>query len=208
MGSHHQRALGHALGAAFVRAYAVGVRLRAKGFSLASAGAFAAFGKRSVLQPPIRLKGEARISIGSDVFIGAGSWLQTLEHGGHLGELRVGDGTSIAGTCVLSAASSVTLGRKVLLARNVYISDHIHRFDDREAAILDQGLTRVDPVEICDGAWLGQNVVVCPGVRVGRGAVVGANSVVTEDVPDRTLAVGAPARIVRAFEDDREARTV
>ena len=87
----------------------------------------------------------------------------------------------------------------MLLARGVYISDHSHRYDDTSRPILEQGIERIEPVEIGDGAWLGENVVICPGVRVGRGAVVGANAVVTEDVPDFSLAVGAPARVVRRF---------
>lgn len=91
------------------------------------------------------------------------------------------------------------LGRGVLLARNVYVADHAHAFEDTTRAVLDQGVTDVRPVEICDGAWLGQNVVICPGVRIGRGAVVGANSVVRDDVPDYAVAVGAPARVVREF---------
>lgn len=57
---------------------------------------------------------------------------------------------------------------------------------------------RYAPVLIDDGAWLGQNLVVCPGVRIGKGAVVGANSVVLSNVPDNAVAVGAPARIVRS----------
>ena len=57
----------------------------------------------------------------------------------------------------------------------------------------------VEPIVIEDGAWLGENVIVCPGVRIGRGAVVGGNAVVTRDVPDWSLAVGAPARVVRTW---------
>ena len=113
--------------------------------------------------------------------------------------LEVGDGTSIAGNCVLSAARSVRLGRKVLLARNVYISDHIHAYGDTGRAVLEQGVEQIREVVVEDGAWLGQNVVVCPGVTIGRGAVVGANSVVLEEVPAHSLAVGAPARVVREF---------
>ena len=177
--------------------YRLYVRARSKSFSLLSAGAFAGFGARSVLELPVRLVGEERITIGEDVYVAAGSWLQTLAGPGHSGELVIGDGTSIAGSCVLSAASSVRLGRKVLLARNVYVSDHIHAYDDTQRAVLDQGLARLEPVEIRDGAWLGQNVVVCPGVTIGEGAVVGANSVVLEDVPAHSLAVGAPATVVR-----------
>jgi acetyltransferase-like isoleucine patch superfamily enzyme len=70
-----------------------------------------------------------------------------------------------------------------------------------EVPIIDQGIDRVAPVVIEDGAWLGENVVVCPGVTIGRGAVVGANSVVLHDVPARSVAVGAPARVRRHLDD-------
>lgn len=183
------------VGRASLGAYRLLHRTWGKLFSLASAGAFGHFGARTVLQPPVRLVGEARIAIGNDVWIGAGSWLQSLGDDGVT--LEIGDGARAAGNCVLSAASSVRIGRKVLLARGVYISDHIHRYDNVPQAVMDQGLDRVEPVEIADGAWLGENVVVCPGVRIGRGSVVGANSVVTEDIPDYCVAVGAPARVVR-----------
>jgi acetyltransferase-like isoleucine patch superfamily enzyme len=86
-----------------------------------------------------------------------------------------------------------------LLARNVYIADHRHAFEDTGRAVLAQGIEGVAPVEIGDGAWLGENVVVCPGVRIGRGAVVGGNAVVTADIPDFAVAVGVPARVVRTF---------
>src|SRR5262249_30173913 len=113
--------------------------------------------------------------------------------------LSIGDGTSISGNVVLSAARSVRLGKKVLIARGVYISDHIHNYGDTGTAVLDQGIGRIEPVEVGDGAWLGENVVVGPGVKIGGGAVIGANAVVTTDVPEHSLAVGAPARVVRSF---------
>lgn len=185
-------------GRAALGAYRLSQRLWGKLFSVATRGAFAAFGARSVIQPPVRIAGEGAIAIGSDVWVGGGSWLQTLPGAAGIA-LEIGDGTSIAGSCVLSAAQSVRLGRKVLLARGVYISDHIHRYDDTSRAVLDQGVDQVDGVVIDDGAWLGENVVVCPGVRIGRGAVIGANAVVTANVPDFSLAVGAPARVVRHF---------
>ena len=186
-------------GRAFLFTYRSATRAWAKAFSLLGASAFASFGHHSVIVPPVRLSGERRIAVGSGVFIGSNSWLQAI--GDHSSDvaLIVGDGTSIAGNSVLSAASSVTLGRKVLLARNVYISDHIHAYAASGVPVLDQGLTRVEPVSIGDGAWLGQNVVVCPGVRIGSGAVIGANAVVVDDIPAFTLAVGAPARVVRDF---------
>ena len=185
------------VGRASVALYALATRVRARAFSSACGGAFAAFGAHSVIQPPVRLHGERWISVGADVFIGAGSYLQVLDGAERAGRLEIGDGTSVTGMCVLSAASSVRLGRHVLLARNVYIADHRHAFDDPAQPVLAQGITRIAPVEIGDGAWLGQNVVVGPGVSIGRGAVIGANSVVLDDVPAHAVAVGAPARVVR-----------
>lgn len=187
-------------GSAAVELYRSGRRARDKLFSLLISGGFAAYGSHAVLQPPIRLEGERLIAIGDNVFVGAGSWLQVLEDADtNQPAIELGQGTSIAGSCVLSAARSIRLGEKVLLARNVYIADHRHAFEDTTRAVLEQGLEQVAPVEIGSGAWLGQNVVVGPGVRIGRGAVVGANSVVLADVPDNSVAVGAPARVVRTF---------
>jgi acetyltransferase-like isoleucine patch superfamily enzyme len=174
------------------------VRLKSKLFSVLVSGAFAKFGKRAVLMTPIRLSGEERIAIGNGVFIGPASWLQTLPDGGdHAVAISIGDGTSIAGSCVISAVRGVVIEEDVLFARNVYISDHIHKYQDFDKPILDQGVDKIAPVLIRRGAWLGQNVVICPGVTIGRGAVVGANSVVNRDVPDYSLAVGAPARVVK-----------
>jgi acetyltransferase-like isoleucine patch superfamily enzyme len=146
----------------------------------------------------VTIWGERRIVIGNDVFVGAGSWLRVVDASGDVA-IVIEDGTSISGDCVLSAAQSIRLGRNVLLGRYVHISDHMHAYADAGRAVLHQGITRVSRVEICDGAWLGQGVVVGPGVRIGRGAVVGANSVVLDDVPDYSVAVGAPARLVRRF---------
>ena len=155
-----------------------------------------------MIEPPVRLTGETWIEIGDDVFIGSDSWLQVLGTPGDVA-IRIGNGTSIVGACTLSAALSIRLGERVLFARNVYIADHMHRYDDAGAAVLDQGITRIGPVEIGDGAWLGQNVVIGPNVRVGTGAVIGANSVVLSDVPDHSVAVGAPARVVSSFGNEQ-----
>jgi carbonic anhydrase/acetyltransferase-like protein (isoleucine patch superfamily) len=188
-----------ALGAGFLSLHRLGGRAHGKAFSLLAAGAFAGFGADSMLQPPIRLAGEARIRIGRGVFVGAGSWLQVLDGCEADVALSVGDGTSMAGGCVISAARSISLGKHVLVARNVYIADHQHSFEDTTRPVLAQGVSGVNAVEICDGAWLGENVVVGPGVRIGRGSVVGANAVVLASVPDYSVAVGAPARVVRSF---------
>jgi acetyltransferase-like isoleucine patch superfamily enzyme len=131
------------------------------------------------------------------VFFAPGCWLQALTDGASRDiAISIGSGSSIAGYGVISAVRQVCLEENVLLARNVYISDHIHRYSDTSLPILAQGIDKISPVRIKRGAWLGQNVIVCPGVTIGAGAVIGANSVVKHDVPDFSVAVGAPARVV------------
>ncbi|BDC53166.1 hypothetical protein F183_A54810 (plasmid) [Bryobacterales bacterium F-183] len=176
------------------------VRLTTRLMAFAIGGAFARFGAKSAIVYPVRLAGVDRIAIGARVFIGSGSWLQALPDGANTEvALTIGDRVSMSGACVLSAARSVTLEAGVLLARNVYISDHIHKYSQIGVAISEQGLDKIAPVRIREGAWLGQNVVVCPGVTIGRGSVIGANSVVTTDIEDYAVAVGAPARVVKRF---------
>jgi acetyltransferase-like isoleucine patch superfamily enzyme len=181
-----------------VFAYRSSIRLRRRIFSLLIGGCFAHFGRKTVVMYPLRLEGESRIAIGDHVFIGANSWLQTLPDGDNKSvAISIGNGTGSSGACVISAVRSVTLEESVLLARNVYISDHMHEHSDPNIPIKEQGVSKVAPVLIKRGAWLGQNVVVCPGVTIGQGAVIGANSVVLHDVPDFSVAVGTPAHVVK-----------
>lgn len=194
-----------------IAAYRQWVRARDRLFAIACRGGFASFGAHSLIELPVRLNGEREIAIGSNVFIGAGSWLQVLGTGSDGREspvIRVGDGTSMSGLCVLSAAAGISIGQKVLMARNVYIADHGHAFADIGTPVIDQGIRNVRPVTIDDGAWLGQNVFVGPGVHIGRGAVVGANSVVLADVPAYGVAVGAPARVIRSLAPDASVEEV
>jgi carbonic anhydrase/acetyltransferase-like protein (isoleucine patch superfamily) len=189
-----------AAGAAALATYRGARRVRARAFSLAVSGGFAAFGSHTVLDLPVDVRGARRIALGARVWIGPGSWLYAMpELVGDDPVLVIGDGVRISGGCVLSAVSSVRLGRDVLLARNVYIADHSHAYEDATRPVRVQGVADVRPVTIGDGAWLGQGVVVCPGVSIGRGAVIGAGSVVLDDVPAHAVAVGAPAQVVRTF---------
>jgi acetyltransferase-like isoleucine patch superfamily enzyme len=96
----------------------------------------------------------------------------------------------------------VLIEEYVLLARNVQIADHAHAFDNIDVPIMEQGIDRIAQVTIGRGTWLGQNVVVLPGATIGQHCVVGANSVVNSSIPDYSVAVGAPARIVKRFNQN------
>jgi hypothetical protein len=184
----------------FLNFYKFSARLRERIFSWMISGGFARFGTKTIIIPPVRLEGEGRIEIGSYVYIARGDWIQSLPDGDNSSSaLVIGDYTSFAGPCVISAMRSVVLEHHVLLASNVYISDHSHRYDNTGVPIKNQGVTRIAPVLVRTGAWIGNNAVICPGVTIGKGAVVGANSVVNKDVPDFSIAAGAPARVIKTF---------
>jgi acetyltransferase-like isoleucine patch superfamily enzyme len=83
-----------------------------------------------------------------------------------------------------------------MLANGCMVTDGNHRFDDPERPVPWQGFTSKGPTVLGDNVWLGAHVVVTSGVTIGRRSVVGANSVVTTDIPEFSIAVGSPARVV------------
>ncbi|MCS0498042.1 acyltransferase [Protaetiibacter mangrovi] len=171
-------------------------RARDAAFSVLAARGFHSFGHGSRILLPFRTGNPDLISIGSGVIIGPGSWLMSPERSHPAPVIELRDRSRINQTSI-TAVQSVIIEEGVDIARGCYITDHSHGFDDPDAFIRDQPLVRVAPVRICRGAWLGQNVVVLPGVTIGENAVVGANSVVREDVPPRAVVAGVPARVIR-----------
>lgn len=188
------------VGATSVKSYSLFRRIQAKLFTVIISGSFSALGSKTTIYPPLRISGQDRISIGAGVFIGTNSWLQTLPYDSFNDvAIIIGDHVSIAGACVISAAYNVVIENDVLVAQNVYIADHSHRYNNIPIPVKNQGIEKVAPVLVKQGAWLSQNCVIGPGVTIGVGSVVGANSFVNQDVPDYCIAVGSPARIIKTF---------
>jgi acetyltransferase-like isoleucine patch superfamily enzyme len=182
-----------------IRLHELWVRFITKSFTVLARRSFGSFGAGSVIRPPASIHGQDRIHIGSGVYIGPGSWLLALADrpGERAGFIRIGDGSSFSGGLTVTSLAGVCIGKKVLIGRNVHISDHAHRHDMPDMPVIDQGLTPPRQVVIGHGSWIGQGVVICPGVNIGRNTVIGANSVVRADVPDHCLAAGIPARVIR-----------
>jgi len=177
------------------------LRIRGKVFSIMISRSFAKFGKKSVIMCPLRIYGEERMEIGDRVFIGSNSWLQTVPAGENKSvAISIGNGTSIAGSCHISAVRMVIIEENVLMGRNIHISDHMHKYTGANIPVQSQGIDKIAPVVICKGAWIGENVVVCPGVTIGKGSIIGANSVVNKDIPDFHVAAGSPAQIIKKID--------
>jgi acetyltransferase-like isoleucine patch superfamily enzyme len=101
---------------------------------------------------------------------------------------------------MVAAADLVEIGEHCMFANGCFITDAEHRFDDSERPVPWQGYTSDGPTRIGDNVWCGANVVITSGVTVGARSVIGANSVVTSDIPPFSIAAGAPARVLRRIE--------
>lgn len=132
-----------------------------------------------------------RLRLGAHVLFEPDVWLTS-----DAGVIEIGTGSILNLSVMIAAVDRVSVGAHCLIANGCVITDANHAFDDLTRPLPWQGFTSDGPTEIGDDCWLGAHVVVTSGVRIGSRCVVGANSVVTHDLPDRSIAVGAPARII------------
>jgi acetyltransferase-like isoleucine patch superfamily enzyme len=136
-------------------------------------------------------KGYGRLILGRWTHFGVDTSLRC-----HEGTLSLGDKSVLARDVSINCYLDVEIGDSALIADAVYISDFDHKFTDLTIPIKDQGISK-SRVRIERDVWLGTKVTVSRGVRIGEGAVVGANSVVTRDLPAYAIAGGVPARVIR-----------
>lgn len=148
--------------------------------------------RRLVVEPGVTITGGQRIRLGEDVRLMAGSRLWATESG----RIEIGPRTFVGSHSWLVSSQSIAIGADVLIAPFCYVQDTDHGFADLTVPIASQ-VSRSSPIIIEDGVWLGAHCVVTKGVRIGRGAVIGAGSVVTRDIPPNAIAVGSPARPIR-----------
>jgi acetyltransferase-like isoleucine patch superfamily enzyme len=168
------------------------------------AARFGAFGARSVICFPVAaLFGERYIRLGEGSVIGPYSTLSAGVGPDQVLErecvVRIGDRCVIGKGSAIVGHTSVEIGDDVWTGPHVYVTDANHGYEDVTMPIGVQFAAN-EPVRIGAGSWLGTGVVVLPGSTVGRHVVVGAGAVVAHDLPDNTVAVGNPARVVRRYE--------
>lgn len=151
-----------------------------------------------------QIAGHLKVLVGDNVTLhGITSFVTTKV--GDEPVLEIGDGTYVGYQVTVSAGKRVTIGRHCLIADRVLIADndgHPLEFDRRISGCPVEAQD-IRPVVLEDGVWVGSRSVILKGVRIGRGAVVGANSVVTKDVPPFTLMAGCPARVIKPLNGNR-----
>jgi acetyltransferase-like isoleucine patch superfamily enzyme len=134
----------------------------------------------------------ARVSIGAGSLISRGTIMHTRD-----GVIDIGPESSLGTHCRLGTTGEIRIGRWALFAAGCTIGGEEHPSDDPSIPMVKRPPVSKGGVTIGEDVWLGFRVIVLDGVRIGRGAIVGAGSVVTRDIPDLAVAVGTPARVVR-----------
>jgi maltose O-acetyltransferase len=114
---------------------------------------------------------------------------------------EIGDNSGIG---AYSSIGTIKIGNYVMMGTYCLIISQNHRFDDVSMPMCQQGFQEDKPVIIEDDVWIGSRVIILPGVRVGHGAIIGAGSVVTEDVEPYTIVGGNPAKVIGTRDESRQ----
>ena len=177
---------------------------------------FATNPRNLTIRLPRTIVAPGRISIGDDVWLGPGSLLvpvpnfpapplwpdskpRTYEQKFEP-TIVIGNRVTATASLILGAHEAIIIEDDVMFAANVNLTDGLHGFEDADEPYKYQPISRISPIVIKQGCWIGQNVVILPGVTIGEQTIIGANSVVTKDIPARCIAVGAPARVIKKWD--------
>lgn len=167
---------------------------------------------------PRNISGAERIQMGDDVELGPGSFLVALtrypgrkmasaQHPmeGQTFEpiLRIGNRVTATANLQIFALESVIVEDDVMFASNVFVNDGSHGYQTALVPYKYQPLFNIAPIVIKHGSWIGQNVVIMPGVTIGEHVIIGANSTVTKSVPPRCIAAGSPAKVLKRWDEQQ-----
>jgi acetyltransferase-like isoleucine patch superfamily enzyme len=139
---------------------------------------------------------EGRLEIGAQTLFEPGVWITAPGQA----RIRIGSGSFLNLGVMVASVELVEIGDHCMFANGCFVSDGAHRFDDPDQPVPWQGFTTKGPTRVGDNVWCGTNVVITSGVTVGERCVIGANSVVTQDLPPFSIAAGAPATVLRTIE--------
>ena len=161
--------------------------------------------KARLIRLPFDLRNKRNIDLGNKLTTGVGCRIEA--HPIKLNKKKVlllGDNIEINDYVHIAAGESVVIGNNVLIASKVFISDINHgsysgQYQDDPLSIPNKRKLSTSPVLIEDNVWIGESVCVLPGVTIGKGAIIGSLSVVTKNIPAYSIAVGAPAKVIKEY---------
>ena len=164
---------------------------------------FKNIGENSTINYPIVLKGAKYISIGNNTGFGKRGILTAWD--AYLNDnfnpiINIGNFTSIGEDYHITAINEITIGNNVLMGKKITITDNSHGKADIESlkySPIKRRLFSNGAISIEDGVWIGEKVTILPGVTIGTNSIIGANAVVTSNIPANCVAVGIPAKVIK-----------
>lgn len=165
------------------------------------------------IHPSANLIGLSHIRIGNNFNAGEHLRLEAvLEHNGHKynPQIIIGDNVTVVDFVHIGATNYVEIGNNVLMASKIYLSDHNHgsyNGNNQTSPHLppqQRYVSNDKKVVISDNVWIGEFVSILPGVTIGQGSIIGANSVVAKDIPPFSIAVGVPAKVIKQFNFEKQ----
>ena len=171
-------------------------------FCFLYAPSFHKIGSKTFMFSPFRIDGASAIEVGASTVFQKGGWMYAISKGKDP-VMQIGSRCVFGYSNHITAVGKLTIGDDVLTANNVYISDNHHSYEDISRPIIDQPVVFKRAVSIGDGCWIGENACII-GASIGRNSTIGANAVVTKDIPEYSVAVGVPAKVVRQFDRTRQ----
>lgn len=135
------------------------------------------------------------LSIGNKVRIYPNSRIEIFQNG----KIIIGNNVSIGNDCHIACGSLLTIGKDAVISSYVFITDISHSFDNVDGSFLKNKIV-CKKTEIGDGTFIGRGCAILSGVSIGKHCVIGCNSVVKSDIPDYSMCVGSPARIVKCYD--------
>jgi lipopolysaccharide O-acetyltransferase len=163
-----------------------------------------------LIRLPSYIRGRKGIVGAENLTTGVNLRIDIIKSGNSSPILYIGKNVQINDYVHIGVANQVSIGDNTLIASKVFISDHnhgIYRGNNQSNPITSTPISRViqsDPVFIGNNVWIGEFVSILPGVSIGNGAVIGTMSVVTKDIPENSIAVGSPAKVIKFFDKNRK----
>lgn len=162
---------------------------------------FGKVGKDISIRPVLNCHGQKNIFLGNDVSLGIFCWIGTNNSLKKNPKLLIGNRVHIGAYSMIIAANEIKIGNNVLMSERVVIVDHLHDYRSPDKPVIDQPIFSEGKINIEDDCFIGAGVAIMGGVTIGRHAVIGANAVVTHNIPPFTVAAGVPAKIIKKYDD-------
>jgi acetyltransferase-like isoleucine patch superfamily enzyme len=168
---------------------------------------FKYFGSKSIIIKPIFIRNPKFIAIGKNVIIRNGVRLEVIPNcSGRIPMLTIGDNVNIEQNVHIVCHSKIEISSGVSITANCSIVDVTHPYSDinNHAKIGSKILEENSFIEIGEGSFVGIGSTILPNVSIGKYVIIGANSVVTKSIPDYSIVIGSPARIISQFNQEKK----